>query len=238
MVSTLDFRRFLPGIVPQDIGMFTGGTASGPGSFSVPVQADGAAQQVPPPAEPEKYGPTNPTGKPPVMAGVGGATTLSPMGTTSTVTPPVTPAGLKEVYGPGASQSSVTQAPTKPIEPAFNPDVREAVRGAVAAQAAGTPAVQAGNIYDKLMKLQEEGKLGPMVSALAKMGGGGKGPAPPPAWHSTLQGGNPGYHPGNPGSAAQVMQGLTGGAEKREEARKKKPRRNERDRYDILAGRG
>jgi hypothetical protein len=173
-MGVLDFRRFLPGVMPPD-GGFINVPTSGPGTFSVPVQSDGAPQQDPPPAAPDKYGPLNPTGKSPVLAGVGGATTLSPIGTTAPVTPPVTPPGLKEVYGPGASQPSVTQAPTKPVEPAFNPDVREAVRGAVAAQ--GTPAVQAGNFYDKLMAATKDPKFGPAIAALAKgMGGGSKAP--------------------------------------------------------------
>jgi hypothetical protein len=268
-MGVLDFRRFLPG-QPQDYagvqGLWqpganfgppvdprqimasnpnvwaTGGTASGPGTFSVPVQSDGAPQQKPPPAEPEKYGPTNPAGKPPIMAGIGGAATLSPMGTAAPVTPPVTPAGLKEVYGPGASQSSVTGAPTKPIEPAFNPDVREAVRETVRKTAeGGTPAVQAGNAMDKLMALQKEGKLGPVIAALAKsFGAGGGGPAPPAPWRSSMHPGNPGFNQPQGGSQMlqQLMESSISSKAQKAWEKKKSQQRRERDRYDILGGKG
>src|SRR4051812_38238809 len=143
-MGVLDFRRFLPGVLPAD-GGFINVPTSGPGTFSVPVQSDGAPQQEPTPPKPppenvpeNNFGPTNPIGKPPIMTGVGGLTTMAPLGTTFPVTPPTqtlpSPTGRKDdvvpAYGPGVSQPSVTQAPTTPLEPAFNPDTREAVRKA------------------------------------------------------------------------------------------------------------
>lgn len=183
-MGILDFRRFMPGVTPEN--GFINVPASGPGTFSVPVQSDGAPQQEPPPAEPEKYGPNNPNGKPPVLAGVGGMTTLSPMGTTAPVTPqtltmPGTSGRSKEVvpaYGPGASQPSVTKAPTMPIEPAFNPDTRDAANATVAKTA--SPAVKSGNTWDEYMKMVKDGKLGPMLSALAKSSGAGAAAPPIP----------------------------------------------------------
>lgn len=106
--------------------------------------------------------------------------------------------------------------------------------------ASQTPAAAAGNDWDRIMKMMKDPKMGPAIAALSKLGGSGKGPAPPAPWRSTMHPGNPGFNAGNPGSASQILQGMTGGAQRREEARLKKmaQRRNERDRYDILAGRG
>jgi len=126
------------------------------------------------------------------------------------------------------------------LTPIAGPDNKPARDERLVPTPATTPAAAAGNDWDRIMKMMKDPKMGPAIAALSKLGGSGKGPAPPAPWRSTMHPGNPGFNAGNPGSASQILQGMTGGAQRREEARLKKmaQRRNERDRYDILAGRG
>ena len=242
-MGVLDFRRFLPAGQPQDYAgvdslwrpgatfapspdprklmeqhpnvWATGGGPSGPGTFSTPMQADGAPQQQPPP-------PLVGTPKKPEI--------LTGPRDERTVPPPVAP----------PTSRKVPEVLTPIAGPDNKPAPDERLVPTPASTAPSTSATQSGNLWDRLMALQKDGKLGPAIAALAKMGGGGAGHPAPPPWRSSMSPSQPGYHPGNPGSAAQMMQGLTGGAQKREEERQKKraSRRRESDRYDILGGRG
>jgi hypothetical protein len=248
-MGVLDFRRFMPGVIPPD-GGFINVPTSGPGTFSVPVQSDGAPQQDPPPAEPEK---PLVTPRPPIMTGVGGLGVQTrvdpPTSPLTPVTPPTQtlpaptgrPGDTVPAYGPGASQPSVTGAPTKPIEPAFNPDVREAVRKAT--PPGGTAATQAGNSWDDWIKRLKDPKMGPAIAALAKGFGAAKGPAPPGPYSMHMIGPtNPGFNQPNVGGAQQqlqqLMEGGIGAKAQKAWEKKKSQRRSEQDRYDILGGRG
>jgi hypothetical protein len=245
MPMPFDPRWLMPG------GSLYNVAADGNGTFSVPVQPDGQQQPNPPPVDPPKPPPEN-TPRPPIFAGVGGMGTMAPMGTTAPVAPPTlatpSPSGrTKEMipaYGPGASQPSVTQAPTLPIEPAFNPDVREAVRkstppgGTAAGTPPGTPAAQP-SAMDRLLAMQKDPKFGPAIAALAKsFGAGHGGPAPPAPWRSTMHPGNPGFNQPQGGSQMlqQLMQGSAGAKAQAAWEKQKGQRRREADRYDILGG--
>lgn len=242
MPMPFDPRWLLPG------GSLYNVAADGPGTFSTPVSPDGAPQQEPPPEPPKP--PPEITPRPPIFAGIGGMGTMAPMGTTAPVAPPTlstpSPSGrTKETipaYGPGASQPSVTQAPTLPIEPAFNPDVREAVRKST--PPGGTAATQAGNSWDDWIKRLKDPKMGPAIAALAKGFGAAKGPAPPGPYSMHMIGPtNPGFNQPNAGAAGQMLQETM--KPKYALGRKRKERQDdpmqfEQDMYDFrrLRGRG
>ena len=94
------------------------------------------------------------------------------------------------------------------------------------------------------MALLKDPKTGPMVAALAKGFGAGKGgPAPPPAFHVQIGQTNPGFNQPNAGSAQQMLQQLM--QPKNALGRKRKERQDdpmqfEQDTYDFrrLKGRG
>lgn len=214
-MGVLDFRRFLPGVLPPD-GGFMNVPTSGPGTFSVPVGADGTPQQDPPPVDP----PTAP-----------------PVGTPKVpeinLTPPGVPPDPRTVPIPTSSKvpEVLTKTPGTPDERLV--------------PTAASTAAQTGNIWDEWMKRVKDPKFGPAIAALAKgMGSGAKAPeahqAPfprlDPAPNISGQLGGIASQAGQ--SMGEIRKGLKVFGPKPKKARTDDPHDREQETYDWRRARG
>jgi hypothetical protein len=93
-----------------------------------------------------------------------------------------------------------------------------------------------GNYWDRIMALQKEGKLAPVIAALAKGIGAGAADAPKiPQTHMPQLAPIRGEPHRQDANAAAMMEKLMAASPGKA---KKSQRRMEQDRYDILGGRG
>jgi hypothetical protein len=153
-----------------------------------------------------------------------------------TVPPPIVP------DPPPISPRKQPEVTTKIVGPDGKPTSDDRLK-----PTAASTAVQAGNDWDRVMKLVKDPKFGSAIAALAKGGGAGKGPAPPGPYHMHMIGpSNPGFSPGNPGSAGQMLQGIKEQIDKNKgkmygrqrKERQDDPMQFEQDTYDFRRLRG
>jgi hypothetical protein len=244
-MGVLDFRQFLPGFqqaADQGVDMLW--------------RPNGNFAPTPPPMQAmQQLGAENPgttfwaTGGGPNGAGTFSVPTQPSGAPQQDPPPPVgTPKQPEILTDPDTSRT----APPPPISPRKQPEVTTPIIGPDNKPTSDdrlkpTPAstaAAAGNDWDRVMKWVKDPKNGAMIGALAKMGGGGKGPAPPGPYHMHMIGPtNPGFNQPNIGSAQQMLEGVM--KPKYALGRKRKERQDdpyqfEQDTYDFrrLKGRG
>ena len=142
------------------------------------------------------------------------------------------PDASRTVAPPSISPRKQPEVTTPIIGPDNKPTSDDRLKPTPASTAAA-----AGNEWDRVMKLVKDPKMGPAIAALAKMGGSGKGPAPPGPYHMHMIGPtNPGANQPNIGSAQQMLEGVM--KPKYALGRKRKERQDdpmqfEQDTYDF-----
>jgi hypothetical protein len=239
-MGILDFRQFLPGFqqaADQGVDMLW--------------RPNGNFAPTPPPMQAmQQLGAENPgttfwaTGGGPNGAGTFSVPT-QPSGAPQQDPPP--PVGTPKQPEILTDPDSTRTTPTSSKVPEVLTKIAPATPGGATADprlipTAASAAVKAGDSWeDRLMKMAKDPKFGPMISALAKAGGVGKGPAPPGPYHMHMIGPtNPGANQPNIGSAQQMLEGVMKPkvwARKRKE-RTDDPFQSEQDMYDFRRLRG